>query len=68
MTSIVFLKEAIYCNIFRCNYLKNEKYFLNFFFFFVFFKFRFKFEIFQKKMTITTDLFLNLQTPKKVVR
>ena len=33
MTSIVFLKEAIYCNIFRCNYLRKEKIFLNFFYF-----------------------------------
>ena len=46
MKGIVFLTEGIYCNIFKCNYLRNEKYFLNFFF--AFFKFRFKFEIFQK--------------------
>ena len=31
MTSILFLKEAILCNIFRCIYLRNEKYFLTFF-------------------------------------
>ena len=31
MTSILFLTEAIYCNIFRCNYLRNENLFLNFF-------------------------------------
>ena len=31
MTSILFLTEAVYCNIFRCNYLKKEKYFLDFF-------------------------------------
>ena len=31
ITSILFLTEATYCNIFRCNYLKNEKYFLVFF-------------------------------------
>ena len=27
MTSILFWKEEIYYNIFRCNYLKNEKIF-----------------------------------------
>ena len=31
MISIVLLTEVIYCNIFRCNYLRNQKYFLNFF-------------------------------------
>ena len=31
MTSILFLTEAIYCNLFRCFYLTKEKYFLNFF-------------------------------------
>ena len=30
MTSMLFLTEEIYCNIFRSNYLTNEKYFLNF--------------------------------------
>ena len=28
MTTILSLTEAIYCNIFRCIYLKKEKYFL----------------------------------------
>ena len=31
MTIILFLNEASYCNMFRGNYLSNEKYFLNFF-------------------------------------
>ena len=31
MTSILFLKKAIYCNIIRWNFLRNEKYFMNFF-------------------------------------
>ena len=31
MTSILFLTEAIYCNIFRSNYIRIEKYFLIFF-------------------------------------
>ena len=47
MTSILFLTEAIYCNIFRCHYLRNQKYLLNFFC--QFSTFRFNFEHFQKK-------------------
>ena len=35
MKGIVFLTEGIYCNIFKCNYLRNEKYFLNFFLLFL---------------------------------
>ena len=34
MTSILFLTESNYCNIFRCSYLRNLKYFLKFFFVF----------------------------------
>ena len=30
-TSILFLKETIYCNIFRCNCLRNKKPFWTFF-------------------------------------
>ena len=37
-------------------------------FLFEFFIFRFNFEHFQKKMTLTSDVFLNLPTPKYVVR
>ena len=54
MTSILFLTGAIYCNIFRGNYLGNEKYFL---IFFSFSKFRLNFEHFQKKMTLIADVF-----------
>ena len=32
MTNILFLTDSIYCNIIRCNYLRNEKCFLNLFF------------------------------------
>ena len=52
MTSILFLTEAIYCNIFRSKYLRKEKYFLIFFllfFFFAFSNFTFNFEDFQKR-------------------
>ena len=31
MRSIIFLTEGIYSNIFRWNYLRNEKYFLELF-------------------------------------
>ena len=37
-------------------------------FFFAFSKFRFNFDHFPKKMTLIADVFLNLQTPKNVVR
>ena len=43
--NILLLKEAIYCNIFWCNYLRNEKDFS----FLAFSKFRFYTEHFQEK-------------------
>ena len=39
-----------------------------FFFFFAFSQFRFNFEHFQKKTRLIADVFLNLRTPKNVVR
>ena len=66
MTSILFLTEAIYCNIFRCIYLRNEKYFLTFFLHFL--NLASTLNIFEKKMTIIADIFFNLQTPENVVR
>ena len=66
MTSILFLTEAIYWNIFKCNYLRNQKYFPNFFL-----HVRHLdsiLNIFKKKMTLIADVFLNLRTPKNVVR
>ena len=66
MTSILFLTEAIYCNMFRCNYLRNEKPFLHFFVHFL--NLYATLNIFKKKMTLWTDVFLNLRTPKNVVR
>ena len=53
--SIVFLTEVIYCNNFRYNYLRNEKYLLVFFY------------ISKKKMTLLAHVFLTLQTPKNDV-
>ena len=47
MKSILFAIETIYCNILRCNYLRNENLFL--YFFLAFSKFRLNFEHLQKK-------------------
>ena len=47
MTIILFLKGTIYCNILRCNYLRNKKLFS--YFFFPFSKFRLNYEWFQNK-------------------
>ena len=66
MASILFLTEAIYYNIFRCIYLRNEKYFPNFFFHFR--NLESILNIFKKNMTLIADVFLNLRTPKYVVR
>ena len=62
MTSILFLTEAISCNIFRCNYLRNEKYFL------YFQNSDWILNTFKKRMTLIVDVFFNLRTPKYVVR
>ena len=66
MTSILFLIETFYCNIFRCNYLENKKFFC--IFFSPFWNLDSNSNIFKKKMTLIADVFLNLQTPKNVVR
>ena len=66
MTSTVFSTEAIYCKIFRSIYLRNEKYFVNFFLHFLNLDSILK--IFKKKIALIADLFLNLRTPKYVVR
>ena len=69
MTGIIFLRETISCNILRFNYLRKEKYFLEFFFFFLhFLNLDSILNIFKKKMTLIADVFLNLRTPKNVVR
>ena len=66
MWSIVFLTEAIYCNIFRCNYLRNEKYFLTFFLHFL--NLDWILDISQEQMNVTADVFLKLRTPENMVR
>ena len=45
ITSILFLLDTVYSNIFRCNYLRNEKYFLTFF---SIFEFKIQFLTFSK--------------------
>ena len=66
MTSIFFLIETSYCNIFRCIYLRNKKLFLNFFLHFANLDSILK--IFKKKMTLIGDVFFNFGAPKNVVR
>ena len=66
MTSILFLTEAIYCNIFRCIYLRNEKYFVDFFLHFLNLECILK--IFRKKVSLIADVFLNLENRKEVFR
>ena len=66
MTSILFLTEAISCNIIRCKYLRNEKNFLNFFLHFIILSSIFN--ISKKKMTLIADVFFILRTLKHVVR
>ena len=56
MTSILFLIEAIYSNIFKCIYLRKEKYFVDFFFHFL--NLDSILNIFKKKMTLIAHVFL----------
>ena len=53
-------------NIFRYNYIRNEKYFLDFFLHFL--SLDSTLNSSKKKMTLIADVFLHLRTPKKVVR
>ena len=62
MRSILFLIETIYSNIFRSNYLKNGKFFLNFFQNFQYLDAILN--IFKPKMTFIADVFLKLR-PRK---
>ena len=65
MTSIPLLVETIQCKQFRCIYLKNKTFFLQFFA--AFFKSALTFEHFQKKMSLIASVFLKLLTSKHVV-
>ena len=66
ITSILFLAKAIYCNIIRCNYLRNKKYCLNLFLHFL--NVDSFLNISKKNMILIADVFLNLRTAKNVVR
>ena len=66
MKNNLFLIETIYCNIFRWNYLRNEKYFQNLFLHFL--NLDSVLNIFKENKTLLADVFLNLRTPKKVGR
>ena len=66
MTNVFLLIEAIYCNIFRCNYLRHEKYFLNFFSHFR--NLDSILNIFKRRMNLIAYVFCNLEAPKSVVR
>ena len=66
MTSILFLTETINCNTCRCNYLRKKKLFLNFFVRVL--NLDSILNIFEKKMILIADVFLNWRTPKNVVR
>ena len=61
----VLNRDNLY-NIFRYNYITNEKYFLDFFLHFL--SLDSILNSSKKKMTLIADVFLNLRTPKKVVR
>ena len=65
MTSILFLTEAIYCNILNTIIWETKNFF---WIFLAFSKFIFNFEHFERNMTLIGDVFLNLRTPKHVVR
>ena len=64
---ILFLLEKVYRKILRCNYLRNKKYFLNFFLLLHFVNLDSILKNFKKRMTLIADVFLNLRTRKKVV-
>ena len=66
ITNTLFLIDTIYSNIFRPNYLRNEKYYLNSFLRFLNLDSIFK--IFEWKVTLIADVFFNLRTLKDVVR
>ena len=64
--SILFLTRAIYCIIFRWNYLRHGKYFLDFFFHLLILNSILN--ILKKKLTLIADVFWNLRIPTDVVR
>ena len=65
MTSIFFIIARICRNQFKCNYLKNKKFFTTFA---AFLKLTFDFEVLEKKTTLIDYVFLKLETGKDLVR
>ena len=66
MTSILFLIDTIYGNLFRCNYIANKNIF--WIFLRVFENLDPFLNIFKKKMTLIADVLLNFWASKNVVR
>ena len=66
MKIILLLIETIFIKIFRWDYLRKKKIFLLSFLHIL--NLDSILNIFKKKMTVIGDIFLNLRTPKDVVR
>ena len=66
MTSILFGIVRICCSMFKCNYLKNKKHFLEFLFHL--WNLHQILNIFEKKMTVIANVFPKLQTVKDLVK
>ena len=66
MKIILLLIETIFIKIFRWDYLRKKKIFLLSFLHIL--NLDSILNIFKKKMTLIADIFLNLRTPKNVVR
>ena len=67
MASILSLIRNIYSNFLRWYYVK-KKFFFDFFFFSHFRDWDFILNSFKNNMSLIADVFLNLQTPKNVLR
>ena len=66
MASILFKISSICNSQFKCNYLKNEKLFVNFLFYF--WNLHQILNILKEKMIVIANLFLKLQVVKNLVR
>ena len=66
ITSILFIIETIYTNMLICIYLKKKKISSNSLLHF--WNLDFILNILKKELTLIADVFLNLRTPKNVVR
>ena len=66
MTSILFGIVEIWCFLFKCNYLQNKTFFLNFLFHF--WSLHQILNIFKKKMNVIANVFPKLQTVKNLVK